>query len=329
MKKQSLTHRLRRVRKSPSIRDLVAENTLSATEFIQPIFVTDKRKGKQEIASMPGIFSYSLTALLIHIEELLKFNISTILLFPLVDADKKDKYGSLSRDRDFYYFEIIKKIKSNFPEITIATDVALDPYTDHGHDGVLEGSIILNDETLPLLADMAVAQAEAGADIVAPSDMMDGRVAFIRRELDNHGFTDVLIMSYSAKYASAFYGPFRGALGSSILKGDKKTYQMDYRNGDEALREAKLDLDEGADIIIVKPGLAYIDVVKSFSDNLNAIVAVYNVSGEYTMLKLANDKGFLNYESCVLEIFYAFKRAGANIIISYSALEVAKTLSGS
>lgn len=326
MKNQEITHRLRRLRKNNAIRDLVAENSLSPEQFVQPIFVVEGKKIKKAIASMPGVFHYSLDQLWPFLDELSQHKINNIILFPVVPKSAKDKYGSMSRQPDFYYFKVINAIKNKMPHMNVITDVALDPYTDHGHDGVFEDGIILNDKTLPLLVDMAIMQAEAGADIISPSDMMDGRVKAIRSGLDNAEFSDVLIMSYTAKYASSFYGPFRGAISSDILKGDKKTYQMDFRNIKEALAEAELDIKEGADILMVKPGLAYLDVLKAFSEKFHKPIAVYNVSGEYSMLKAAAQQGWLDYEKCLLETFYAFKRSGADIIISYGALDVAKML---
>lgn len=315
--------RPRRNRKSIGIRNLVQETSLSVHDFIFPLFLTDGKNIKVEIKSMPNIFRYSLDNLLLEIEDCLNLGIYAFALFPHYEDAKKDKLASESWNENTLYLKAIKTIKKQFPEVIIMTDVAMDPYSSDGHDGFVEDCKILNDETLEILARMAVAQAKAGADIVGPSDMMDGRVQFIRQELDKAGFTEVSIMSYSVKYASGFYGPFRDALDSAPKSGDKKTYQMNPANSREALIEAELDTKEGADFLMVKPAGSYLDIIKLLKDNCNLPIAAYQVSGEYAMLKAASQMGWIEYEKCMLESLISIKRAGAKIILSYCAKDFA------
>jgi porphobilinogen synthase len=319
----NLTHRPRRNRKSAAIRNLVAENTVTVNDLILPLFVIDGKKQKQEVASMPGIFRLSTDLLLKEMEECMKLGIYTFDIFPAIEDSLKDKKASESLNKNGLYLSTIREIKKKLPEAVIMTDVAMDPYSSDGHDGYVKNGKILNDETLQILSEMAVAQAEAGADIIGPSDMMDGRVGFIREALDEYGFTDVSIMSYTAKYASAFYGPFRDALSSAPKFGDKKTYQMDPANSREALLEADLDFNEGADFLMVKPALSYLDVIKSLSDNFNIPIAAYNVSGEYAMVKAAALKGWIDGPRVRDEILLSMKRAGASVILTYFAKEFA------
>lgn len=315
----------RRNRVSEGIRSLVRENHLQVSDLIMPLFIIEGINKKSEIPSMPGIFRLSSDLIVKECRYLYSLGIPAVVLFPAIEDAKKDKTATESWNSDGLYLRTIREIKKSVPELVIITDVALDPYSSDGHDGfVSEDGEILNDETLPLLAKMAVAQAEVGADIVAPSDMMDGRVEFIRQALDEKGFTNIGILAYSAKYASAFYGPFRDALDSAPKKGDKKTYQMDPANVREALREVSLDISEGADMVMVKPGLPYLDVLRAVSEISEVPVAVYNVSGEYAMLRAAAQNGWLDYKKVVLESLTAFKRAGADMILTYHARETAE-----
>ncbi|MEQ8352414.1 MAG: porphobilinogen synthase [Leptospiraceae bacterium] len=320
-----LSHRPRRNRTTAYVRDLVRENHLRIEDLILPIFVTESNQ--EEIPSMPGVYRHNEDRLSEFLQEAVSLGIRAIAPFPAIADSLKNSTGTESINPDGLYLRTIRKIKQRFPDLVIFSDVALDPYSSDGHDGILsEEGLILNDETLELLAEMSVAQARAGANFVAPSDMMDGRVAFIRQALDDEGFTDTGILSYCAKYASAFYGPFRDALQSAPRSGDKKTYQMDPANVREALREYELDLQEGADIVMVKPGLPYLDVVRALAEVSELPVAVYNVSGEYAMLKAAAAAGWLDYRAVVMESLLGMKRAGANIILSYHAMEVARWL---
>ncbi len=316
-----LSHRPRRNRKSQVVRDLVQENTLSVNDFIFPLFLIDGKNKKTEVKSMPGIFRFSEDLLLKEIETCMKLGLKTFALFPNIEEKLKDKTASESWNKKGLYLRSIKEIKKKFPEATLMTDVAMDPYSSDGHDGIVKNGEILNDETLGILARMSVAQAEAGADIVGPSDMMDGRIGFIREALDDAGFENVSIMAYTAKYASAFYGPFRDALDSAPKFGDKKTYQMNPANSKEALLEAELDFSEGADFLMVKPALAYLDVIKLLNDNFTLPIAAYNVSGEYAMVKAAAQKGWIDGDKTRDEILLSIKRAGAKIILSYFAKE--------
>lgn len=319
-----MLHRPRRNRKSQAIRNLVQENTVLASDLIFPLFLIDGKNKKSEVKSMPGIFRFSEDLLLKEIESCMKLGIGTFALFPNIEEKLKDKTASESWNKKGIYLKAVREIKKRFPEAMIMTDVAMDPYSSDGHDGLVKNGKILNDETLEILARMAVAQAEAGADIVGPSDMMDGRVAFIREALDDAGFTDVSIMAYTAKYASAFYGPFRDALESAPKFGDKKTYQMNPANAREAILEAELDFSEGADFLMVKPALPYLDVIRSLADNFTLPIAAYNVSGEYAMVKAAAQKGWIDGDKVRDEILLSIKRAGAKVILTYFAKEWAQ-----
>jgi porphobilinogen synthase len=316
-----MLHRPRRNRKSQVVRDLVQENTLSANDFIFPLFLIDGKNKKTEVKSMPGIFRFSRDLLLKEIESCMKLGLKTFALFPNIEEKLKDKTATESWNKKGIYLKAIGEIKKKFPEAIIMSDVAMDPYNSDGHDGIVKKGEILNDATLEILARMSVAQAEAGADIVGPSDMMDGRVGFIREALDEEGFSNVSIMAYTAKYASAFYGPFRDALDSAPKFGDKKTYQMNPANSKEALLEAELDFSEGADFLMVKPALSYLDVIKLLSDNFTLPIAAYNVSGEYAMVKAAASKGWIDGNKTRDEILLSIKRAGAKIILTYFAKE--------
>jgi len=301
---------------------MVQETHISAANLIFPLFIVDGRNQQSEVASMPGIYRYSIDNLLREVESCMKLGLNSFDLFPNIEESLKDKYATESIRENGLYLRAIRDVKSNFPEACIITDVAMDPYSSDGHDGIVENGEILNDETLEVLGKMALAHAQNGADIIAPSDMMDGRVGYIRQVLDDNGFTHVSIMSYTAKYASAFYGPFRDALNSAPKFGDKKTYQMNPANQREALIEAELDELEGADFLMVKPALAYLDVIKLVKDNTELPVAAYNVSGEYAMVKAAIQKGWLNDQKAITEILMSIRRAGASAILTYHAKEV-------
>lgn len=316
--------RCRRNRRSESLRSLVRENSVTVDDLVMPLFVIEGEKQKIEVKSMPRINRLSIDNLKKEAVELWSLGIKAVALFPAIDDSLKDKEASESTNPEGLFQRAIKAVKEVTPEMLVITDVAMDPYSSDGHDGYVENGEILNDRTLPILAEMAVAQAKAGADIIAPSDMMDGRVDVIRTALDDAGFSDVGIMSYSVKYASAYYGPFRDALDSAPKAGDKKTYQMDPANVKEAVREIELDISEGADFVMVKPGLPYLDVVRAVSEISSVPVAVYNVSGEYAMLNAAAQNGWLDYEKVVRESLLSFKRAGADIILSYHAKEYAQ-----
>ena len=316
-----MLQRPRRNRKSAVIRDMIQETRLDASNLIFPLFIVDGQNQKTEVKSMPGIYRYSIDNLLKEVESCLKLGLRSFDLFPNIEESLKDKYATESYRDASLYLRAIAAVKKNFPEACIVTDVAMDPYSSDGHDGIVENGEILNDETLEVLGKMALAHAQSGADIIAPSDMMDGRIGYIRELLDHNGFTNVSLMSYTAKYASAYYGPFRDALGSAPKHGDKKTYQMNPANAKEALIEAQLDEQEGADFLMVKPGLPYLDIVKLLADNFDLPIAVYNVSGEYAMLKAAIQNGWLD-ERVILETLLSFRRAGATAILSYHAKEV-------
>lgn len=318
--------RPRRNRKSAAIRSMVEETKIGAEHLIYPIFLKDGLKIKEEISSLPKNFRWSLDLLIPEIEECLKLGISTFDIFPAVDEHLKDKIASYSYASDNFYLNAIRKLKETFPEMVIMTDVAMDPYSSDGHDGLVENGLILNDQTLPILNKMALVQAQAGADIIGPSDMMDGRVESIRETLDINGYTDVSIMSYTAKYASAFYGPFRDALNSAPKSGDKKTYQMNPANKREALLEAELDVMEGADMIMVKPALCYLDIIHVLKENFNIPVTAYNVSGECAMVYAAAEKGWLNYNLAISEMLLSMRRAGADGILTYFAKDFAQLL---
>jgi porphobilinogen synthase len=300
---------------------MVQENHLHASDFIFPLFIIDGVNRKTEVNSMPDIFRYSIDHLLREIESCLKLGLRSFDLFPNIEEDLKDRTASESLNENGLYLRAIKEVKQNFPEACIVTDVAMDPYSSDGHDGFAENGEIVNDKTLAILGNMAVAQAKAGADIIAPSDMMDGRVQYIREALDQAGFSNVSIMSYTAKYASAFYGPFRDALDSTPKFGDKKSYQMNPANQREALIEGALDTQEGADFLMVKPALAYLDVIKLMKDNFDLPIAAYNVSGEYAMVKAAIQNGWLDNRA-ITETLMGIKRAGADVILTYHAKEV-------
>lgn len=298
---------------------MVAETDVSARNLIFPLFVLDYGQIDQPINSMPGISRLNPDSLFREIESCFEVGLRSFALFPVVDEVLKDKNAGKSFDPSFFYMKVIQDVKMRFPESVIISDVAMDPYSSDAHDGIYQEGRILNDETLPILAKMAVAQAQAGADIVGPSDMMDGRVGFIRDALDSAGHSEVSIMAYTAKYASGFYGPFRDALSSAPKKGDKKTYQMDPRNVREALIESELDEAEGADFLMVKPALAYLDVIQTLKQNSNLPIAAYNVSGEYAMIKAAAEKGWINEPVAVQETLTAMRRAGADLILTYFA----------
>ncbi|MGY6521818.1 MAG: porphobilinogen synthase [Mongoliitalea sp.] len=316
-----MLRRPRRNRKSLAIRNMVEETRLSVKDFIFPLFLIEGVNQKIEVSSMPGIYRFSLDLMLKEIEECMKLGICAFDIFPAYPDARKDKFATESYNPETFYLKAIHTIKSTFPEAVVMTDVAMDPYSSDGHDGLVQDGKILNDETLEILGKMSLAQAQAGADILGPSDMMDGRVGYIRSILDEHGYTDVSIMSYTAKYASAFYGPFRDALDSAPKMGDKKTYQMDPANYYEALIEADLDTEEGADFLMVKPALAYLDVIRLLKDNSNLPIAAYNVSGEYAMIKASAERGWIDGERAMLESLLSIKRAGANVILSYFAKE--------
>lgn len=319
--------RPRRLRQSENMRRMVSEHSLSANDFIAPLFVMEGKNKKSEIASMPGYYRFTLDLLMDEIEEIVSLGIPSVLLFVKVPDPKKDNKGSEALNPDGLMQKSVQAIKKEFPDLVVMTDVAMDPYSSYGHDGIVEDGQILNDESAELLAKMAVSHAEAGADFVAPSDMMDGRILLMRDTLDEMGFHNTGIMAYSAKYASSYYGPFRDALDSAPGFGDKKTYQMDPANVTEAVKEAILDEQEGADIVMVKPGLPYLDVVRAVKESVHVPVSVYNVSGEYAMIKAAAEKGWLDEELAMMEALIAFKRAGADLIATYFAKDAARFLS--
>ena len=318
--------RPRRIRKTAAIRDMVRETRLDISQLVYPLFIVDGIGIKEEIGSMPGNYRWSLDLLLKEIELCIALGIQQYILFPAVKEQLKDSTASYSYSDENFYLHAIAKIKTTFPQITLISDVAMDPYSSDGHDGFVENGQIINDTTLPILAKMAIAQAQAGVDIIGPSDMMDGRVAYLRKEMDKAGFIDTGIMSYTAKYASAFYGPFRDALDSAPKAGDKKSYQMDPANKMEALKEADLDEAEGADILMVKPATLYLDVIQLLKQNYDLPIAAYNVSGECSMLMAASQKGYLNYEEAMQEMLISIARAGADIILTYFAKDYAKLI---
>jgi porphobilinogen synthase len=319
-----MLNRPRRNRSTAAIRTMVEENRLSVKDLLFPLFVMDGTATKTEIKSMPGIYRYTTDLLLKEIEACLNLGITSYALFPQVAEERKDSLATESHRQGSLYLEAIHAVTSRFPEISMLTDVAMDPYSSDGHDGIVKSGEILNDETLEVLAKMAVAQAQAGSKLIGPSDMMDGRVGYLRESLDDAGFKNVGIMAYSAKYASAFYGPFRDALESAPKFGDKKTYQMNPANSREALREAELDELEGADFLMVKPALAYLDIISLLRDNTNLPIAAYNVSGEYAMVKAAAANGWIDGEKAMLESLLSMKRAGAQVILTYFAKEFAQ-----
>ena len=318
--------RLRRNRKYNWSRRLVAENNLSVSDLILPIFVTEGRNKIESIKSMPGVFRYSIDKLGLIVNQASKLKIPLVAIFPYTSNKKKNPFGSESLNENNLVCRAIRKIKKSNKNIGVMADVALDPYTDHGHDGIIRNEEILNDETVEILTEQALLQAQMGCDVIAPSDMMDGRVGVIRRTLDKNDLKNVQILSYAAKYASNFYGPFRSAIGSAKkLKGNKKSYQMDYKNSSEALREVALDIKEGADFVMVKPALPYLDVIKLIKDSFKVPVFGYQVSGEYTMIAESIKKNILKKE-VILESLMSIKRAGASAIVTYFALDIAKKL---
>ena len=319
--------RLRRGRKESWSRRLIQENTLSPSDFILPIFLIEGSNKRQEISSMPGVYRYTINRLSQIVDRAIKKKIPMIALFPKTQNVHKDELGTESLNEKNLVCRAIKEVKKKYKnEIGIMCDVALDPYTSHGHDGLIKSNTILNDETIEVLINQSLLQAEMGCDVLAPSDMMDGRIGKIRKALDKHKFQNVQILSYAVKYASSFYGPFRDAIGSKgSLKGDKKTYQMDFKNSDEALREVMLDIKEGADMVMVKPGMPYLDIIKSVKEKFKIPVFAYQVSGEYSLIENAINKKLIS-EDAVYESLIAFKRAGANAIVSYYADRIDKII---
>jgi porphobilinogen synthase len=322
----SLPHRPRRLRRTESLRSLVRETRLTVDDLIYPVFVMEGENIRQDIPSMPDCYRYSLDLLLNELHDVASVGIKAIALFPLIADEKKDNEGKESHNPDGLVQRTVRAIKREIPHLVVITDVALDPYSAYGHDGIVREGKILNDETVEILVKMALSHAEAGADIVAPSDMMDGRIGAIRRALESQGWIDVGILAYSAKYASAYYGPFRDALESAPKFGDKKTYQMDITNGLEAIKEVSLDIAEGADMVMVKPALDYLDVIWRIRDYTNLPVVAYNVSGEYAMIKAAGQCGWIDEKKIMLETLTSMKRAGADLILTYFAKEVALLL---
>ncbi|WP_445665272.1 porphobilinogen synthase [Fodinibius sp. AD559] len=316
----------RRLRNSAALRNMVAEHNLKPADFIAPVFVMEGENEKVEIPSMPDYYRYTLDLLMDEIQELKDVGIRSVLVFAKVPDELKDNKGTEALNPDGLMQRAVRAIKEEFPEMLVMTDIAMDPYSSYGHDGIVEDGEILNDESVEVLSKMAVSHAEAGVDMVAPSDMMDGRIGAMREALDEEDFEHTGIMAYSAKYASSYYGPFRDALDSAPGFGDKKTYQMDPANVQEAIKEAKLDEQEGADIVMVKPGLPYMDVIRAVKENVSVPVSVYNVSGEYAMLKAAAEKGWLNEEEAMMEALVGFKRAGADLIATYFAKAASKVL---
>lgn len=319
--------RPRRLRSSPWVRRLVAETVLTPSDLIWPLIVHDGPEERQPVASMPGVYRLSPKAAAAAALEARDLGIPMVALFPNINNAQKDAHGTGATDPDGLVPDCIRAIKDAAPEIGVMTDVALDCYTDHGHDGVLEGDRVANDATLDRLAEQAFIHAHAGADVVAPSDMMDGRIQAVREALEANGFQDTLILSYAAKFASAFYGPYRDAVGSSaMLRGDKKTYQMDYANSDEALREVAMDLSEGADAVMVKPGMPYLDIVRRVSETFRVPTFAYQVSGEYAMMQAAVANGWLDQDRAILETLHGFKRAGCAGVLTYFAPQAARLL---
>jgi len=318
------TTRLRRLRRTSALREMFRETTLSVSDFIYPLFIVEGDNIRNEISSMPGQFQLSIDQAVRECEELQRLGINSVILFGI--PNEKDEAGSEAYAADGIVQKTLRAVKAQFPDLVVITDVCLCEYTSHGHCGVIENSDVDNDRTLKLLVKEAVSHAECGSDIIAPSDMMDGRVGAIRQALDEKGYTQIPIMAYSAKYSSAFYGPFREAAESAPQFGDRKSYQMDLGNSDEAMREIALDIQEGADMVMVKPALSYLDVIRRAKDNFGLPVAAYNVSGEYSMIKAAAERGWLDGEKVMLETLTSIKRAGADVIITYFAKDVAKLL---
>lgn len=321
-----MIHRNRILRTSPAIRAMVAETILTPNDFIAPLFVIEGKGIKEEISSMPGYYRMSLDLLKTEIKGLWGMGIKSVLLFIKCEDDLKDNEGSEALNDDGLMQRAVKTVKDAQPEMLVMTDVALDPYSSYGHDGIVEGTEIVNDRTVEVLSVMSVSHARAGADFVAPSDMMDGRILAIRQALEHNGFTKTGIMSYSAKYASCFYGPFRDALDSAPGFGDKKTYQMDFANRKEAIKETLMDVHEGADIVMVKPALAYLDIIREVKNHVNVPVSAYHVSGEYAMIKAAARMGWLNEDKAIIEVLTSIKRAGADLIATYFAKDAVKLL---
>lgn len=323
--------RNRRLRTTPALRSLVREISITPDDFIVPIFVVEGKGKKEEINSMPGYYRYSLDTLKTEVKSLWDLGLKSVLLFVKVSEKLKDNGGTEAINPDGLMQRAIKTVKETCPDMVVMTDVALDPYSCFGHDGIVANGQIINDDTNAILAEMALSHARAGADVLAPSDMMDGRIFEMRTLLEDEGFVDTAIMSYSAKYASAFYGPFRDALDSAPVDAqdipkDKKTYQMDPANRDEAIKETLMDIDEGADIVMIKPGLCYLDIVRDIKNAVNVPVAVYQVSGEYAMIKAASERGWLDHDAVMMEQVIAIKRAGASLIASYFAQDVVKLI---
>ena len=321
--------RMRRMRRDPFSRALMRENTITASDLIYPVFILDGENQRQSVASMPGVERVSVDLLLHVAEECVRLGIPVLALFPVIDASLKTPDGIEATNPDGLVPRAVRALKSRFPQLGILTDVALDPFTSHGQDGLIDANgYVLNDETIVMLTRQALTQAEAGVDVVAPSDMMDGRIGAIRAALEENQFIHTRIMAYSAKYASAFYGPFRDAVGSAgnLGKSDKNTYQMDPANSDEALREVALDLAEGADMVMVKPGMPYLDIVRRVKDEFLVPTFAYQVSGEYAMLKAAAQNGWLDHDKVMMEAMMAFKRAGADGVLTYFALDIARLL---
>ncbi len=319
--------RLRRLRKNLNLIELVSETNLTSKDLIQPIFIKENFKGKEEIESMPGIFRFGLNHVLSEIEEVINAGINAIAVFPVIESSKKDEKGSEALNKSNFIAHSINKIKQEFPELILIADVALDPYTDHGHDGILMNNEVANDETVEVLIEQSILLAEAGADIIAPSDMMDGRIGLIRDSLEKQNFKDTILLSYAAKYNSKFYGPFRDAVNSASNLGNssKSSYQMNISNKNEALHEVALDINEGADIVMVKPAMPYLDVIQSIKKEFKVPTFAYQVSGEFSMLKNAINHGWLDKE-VMLESLVSIKRAGADAILSYAAKEISKEI---
>jgi len=318
--------RNRRLRSSESLRTILHECSLNPNDFIVPLFVIDGKQKKEEISSMPDYYRMSIDLLPKHVKNLWSLGLKSVLIFVKVPNNLKDNKGTEALNPDGLMQRAIKTVKDAVPKMVVMTDVALDPYSSYGHDGIVEKGKILNDPTVSILSNISLSHAQAGADVIAPSDMMDGRVLKIRELLEAENYINTVIMSYSAKYASGFYGPFRDALNSAPNFGDKKTYQMDFRNRKEALIEAKRDIEEGADIVMVKPGIAYLDIISELSKNVDAPIAAYQVSGEYAMLKAAAEKGWLDHNQIIIEQLISFKRAGASLIATYFAEQVVKLI---
>jgi porphobilinogen synthase len=327
IKRKFPSSRLRRLRSNSTLIDLVSESSLSSNDLIQPLFIKENLKGHESIDSMPEILRYSKESVLEEIEDLLENNINTIALFPVIDSSKKDGLGKEALNQSNLICESIQKIKSKFPEIIIIADVALDPYTDHGHDGVLKDNYVDNDLTLDVLKSQSLILAESGADILAPSDMMDGRIGIIREALEKADYKNTILLSYAAKYNSKFYGPFRDAVKSASNLGasSKSSYQMSPSNKDEAIHEVAIDINEGADIVMVKPGMPYLDIISLIKNTFKVPTFAYQVSGEYSMLKLAINKGWLDSD-VMLESLVSFKRAGADAILTYAAKEISREI---